>query len=90
MPSETLGSYLKSARVAKNLTATEVAELVGLPSPLPVLAWERNLGHALPLQTLRKLIRIFGLDAQFVFDLLLRHQLSRIEKKFNALERRVR
>lgn len=90
MQSDTLGSYLKSARLAKNLTAIELANLAGLDSPLSVVTWEKDHGDALPLPVLQKLVQILALDIQLVFDLLLKYQLTRIEEKLNALERRVR
>jgi transcriptional regulator with XRE-family HTH domain len=85
----TLGSYLKAARDRKKLTATEVARRTGQTSPLKVLMWERDAGHALPLPVLRDLVDIYELDHQLVLDLLLRYQIARIEEKFLRLARQV-
>jgi transcriptional regulator with XRE-family HTH domain len=81
----TLGSYLKAARKNKDLSAVEVAGLVGLGSPTDVLSWERDEGQALPLPLLERLIKLYGLDVPLVFDLLLSYQLSRIDRKLSAL-----
>ena len=85
MKKHTLGSYLKSARLKKKLTATEVAALTNIGSPLQVLTWERDQGQVLPLRTLKKLIFLYDLDVQVVFDLILQYQMSRIEQKFIKL-----
>lgn len=85
MKNYTLGSYLKAARIKKKLSAVEVAQRVELGSPLSVLSWERNQGHALPLKVLAKLIPLYGIDKETVFDLLLHYQMSRLEMKFKNL-----
>ncbi len=88
MKSHSLGTYLKSARRKKRLTAVEVAQCVGIESPLTVLAWERDHGEVLPLTVLRQLVSLYELNVERVFDLLLHYQISRIDVKFKKLVER--
>lgn len=70
---------LKNARQAKGLSQADVAERLGLNSPQSVSDWERNYGSGVPVPTLKKLIKIYGLDPQEVFDALLDYQQNKLE-----------
>jgi transcriptional regulator with XRE-family HTH domain len=84
-----LGCYLKKARLKAGLSPDETAARLGLRSPLNVLRWERNEIATLRLTTLRKLIRLYRLDVDVVFDLLLHLKLQRIELKLKKLEKKL-
>lgn len=85
----TLGSYLKRARLKAELSPEEVATRLGLRSSLNILRWERNDISTLRLAVLRRLIRLYGLDVDTVFDLLLRLKLHRIETKLKKLREKL-
>lgn len=70
---------LKNARQAKGLSQADVAERLGLNSPQSVSDWERNYGSGVPIPTLKKLIKIYALDPQEVFDALLDYQQNKLE-----------
>lgn len=79
-----LGEYLKFGRMRAALSVTEVSREAGV-RPFDVVVWERGDGATLPLETVNKLIRLYHLDVEIVFDLILKYQLSRIEEKLNKL-----
>jgi len=83
----TLGTYLKNARIKAGLSQIEVARRLKLKSPFVVLAWERNMGEALPLYILKSLVTLYDLNDQVVFDLILQYQLTRFEEKMKRLKR---
>jgi hypothetical protein len=82
-----LGNYLKYGRTRARLSVLEVARRVGV-APFDVMTWERNDGRTLRLEIVNELVRLYRLDVEIVFDLLLQYQLSRIEKKLNRLLQR--
>lgn len=83
-----LGDYLKYGRTRAGLSVPEVAQAIGV-APFEIMAWERNGGSTLPLGAVNKLIHLYKLDVEVVFDLILKYQLSRIEKKLNHLLQRM-
>jgi hypothetical protein len=81
------GDYLKYGRTRAHLSVLEAARRVGV-APFEIRTWERNDGRTLQLETVNKLVRLYRLDVEIVFDLLLKYQLSRIEEKLNRLMQR--
>lgn len=86
MVRKSLGSYLKQGRLKADLSVEEAAARLGFRYPLNILRWERNEISTLKLATLRKMIRLYKLDAEVVFDLLLQLRLRRIEDKLKQLK----
>lgn len=81
---ENLGQYLKFGRMRAELSVVDVSRVAGV-QPFDILVWERNDGSVLPLEVVNKLIRLYHLDVEVVFDLILKYQLTRIEEKLNKL-----
>lgn len=80
-----LGEYLKYGRLRAEMSVIDVSREAGV-QPFDVVVWERNDGSTLPLETMNKLIRLYHLDVEIVFDLILKYQLSRIEEKLEKLK----
>lgn len=87
MPAINLGDYLKYGRMRAHLSVLEVARRIDV-APFEIMTWERNDGRTLQLATVKKLVRLYDLNVEIVFDLLLQYQLSRIEEKLNRLLQR--
>lgn len=79
-----LGEYLKFGRMRAALSVTEVSREAGV-QPFDIVVWERNDASTIPLETVNKLIRLYRLDVEIVFDLILKYQLTRIEEKLKKL-----
>lgn len=81
MRRQDLGALLKSARLKRNLSQAEVAARLKLNSPQSISDWERNYGSGVPVKTLKKLIKLYQLDATEVFDALLDYQQMKLEER---------
>lgn len=82
LPSEALknfGEYLKTAREAKGLSQAELASRLGYTSPQFVSNVERGI-VLLPLEAIRKAIRILDLNREKVIDLIIDHTKARVAK----------
>jgi transcriptional regulator with XRE-family HTH domain len=75
-----IGSLLKDGRISKGLSQGQVASLLKLNSAQSISDWERNYGSGVPLNALRKLIKLYGLETETVFDTLLEYQFLRLKK----------
>jgi transcriptional regulator with XRE-family HTH domain len=75
-----IGELIKQGRIKKGLTQGQVAASLKLNSAQSISDWERNYGSGVPLQALRKLIKIYNLDTESVFDALLDYQFMRLKK----------
>lgn len=70
---ERLGLYLKEKREAAGLSQSEVAKKLGYSSPQFISNCERGL-CALPLDTLKTIIKLYSLSPSEVIELILEEQ----------------
>ncbi len=75
-----IGNLLKEGRISKGLSQGQVATLLKLNSAQSISDWERNYGSGVPLNALRKLIKLYDLETETVFDALLEYQFLRLKK----------
>ena len=75
------GAFLRDARVSRDLSQADVARHLGFASAQSVSDWERNRGSAVPVQALKRLIALYRLDANEVFEELCRYQELRLREK---------
>ena len=76
-----LGAYLRLARERADLSQGDVAELLGMSHFQSISQWERNASGSVPIPALRKLVEIYDLPLEEVYDVLLRFQTARLENK---------
>jgi transcriptional regulator with XRE-family HTH domain len=67
---KSLGSLLKSARKAKNLSQGDVAKKLGYTTSQFISNIERNLANP-PLGIIRKLVQLYGMNSEHIRDMLL-------------------
>jgi transcriptional regulator with XRE-family HTH domain len=76
-----LGAYLQLARERAGLSQNDVAEKLGMSHFQSVSQWERNASGSVPIPALRKLVEIYDLPMAEVYEVLLKFQTVRLEKK---------
>lgn len=76
-----LGAYLQLARERVGLSQNDVAEKLGMHHFQSVSQWERNASGSVPIPALRKLVEIYDLPMFEVYEVLLKFQTVRLEKK---------
>jgi len=79
-----LSELLQEGRLAAGLTQMEVAHHLGLRSSQSVSDWERGKVTSAPMSSLRKLIILYGLDENIVFDALFEVEMERLEEKLRT------
>ena len=79
MSEKNLGHILRTARLKKGLSQEDVSKYLKLNSPQSISDWERNYGSGVPLPTLKKLIKLYNLDADKIFAALLDYQQKKLE-----------
>lgn len=63
------------------LSQAEVAEHLGLQTAQSISDWERNHGSSTPIPALKKLIRLYQLSDEEVFEMVLEYQFHRLREK---------
>lgn len=63
-----ISSFLKSARIMKNLTQQQVADKLGYETDQFISNWERGLCLP-PKKRLKDLSKILGIEAELVVDM---------------------
>lgn len=76
-----LGSYLRIARENAGLSQGDVARALNMSQFQSISQWERNASGSVPVKTLIKLVEIYGLPMEEVYDVLLKFQSKRLEDK---------
>lgn len=76
-----LGSYLRIARESAGLSQNDVAKLLKLTQFQSISQWERNASGSVPVKTLLKLIEIYEVPVDEMYDVLLKYQSKRMEEK---------
>lgn len=78
-----LGQFLAEARKLKSLTMAEVAEVVGLKSGQSIWDWENGKGSGIPADTLLKLVKLYGINAEDAYEQLIRFHQERVRQKIH-------
>lgn len=76
-----LGNYLRIARENANLSQGDVAKKLKLAQFQSISQWERNASGSVPVKTLLKLVEIYSLPIDEVYEVLLKYQAKRMEEK---------
>jgi len=76
-----LGTYLKLAREQVGLSQGDVAKKLKMRQFQSISQWERNASGSVPLNTLLKLIELYELPVDEVYEVLLKYQTQRLEEK---------
>jgi transcriptional regulator with XRE-family HTH domain len=76
-----LGAYLRIARENAGLSQGDVAKKLQMPQFQSISQWERNASGSVPIKTLIKLVEIYDLSINEVYDVLLKYQSKRMEEK---------
>lgn len=78
--------YIAEARQSAGLTQAQVSEYFRYKTPQFVSNWERGLSYP-PIKSLRKLAALYNIDANVLFELMLRDYLAaqnaRLRKQFH-------
>ncbi|MES2525555.1 MAG: helix-turn-helix transcriptional regulator [Bdellovibrionota bacterium] len=79
-----LGSYLRIARENAGLSQGDVAKKLKLTQFQSISQWERNASGSVPVKTLLKLVEIYDLSINEMYDVLLKYQSRRMEEKLES------
>ncbi len=82
-----LGKVLKQMRETAGLSQREVAEALGYGTPQLISNNERDISHP-PINSIRKLAKLYNVDAELLFGLISEDILKRETDKFNRKWRR--
>lgn len=81
----TLSQYLKESRIRAGLTQKDISKKLGYESPQFISNWERGISSP-PLNALKTLIKMYKLNRDDVFEVLLSHTVitvkNDLQKKF--------
>lgn len=76
-----LGSYLRIARENAGLSQNDVAKKLKMTQFQSISQWERNASGSVPVRTLLKLVEIYEVPVEELYDVLLKYQSARMEEK---------
>lgn len=76
-----LGTYLRLARENAGLSQGDVAKKLKMAQFQSISQWERNASGSVPVKTLIKLVEIYDLSHEEMYDVLLKYQSKRMEEK---------
>lgn len=76
-----LGSYLRIARENSGLSQGDVAKKLKMSQFQSLSQWERNASGSIPIKSLLKLVEIYALPIEEVYEVLLKYQSKRMEEK---------
>lgn len=82
---EIVGVKLKAWREQAKLSQSSVAEKLSYTTPQFISNWERGLSLP-PLEVLPKLIKMYGLSAEEMTDVIYRYQEVQLSEQKRALE----
>ena len=84
-----LADFLKNKRESIGLTQSDVARKLGYSSPQFVSNWERGLANP-PVFVLRDLTKMYKVNANQMFDLLVEDVKTDLHREFYASKSRAR
>jgi transcriptional regulator with XRE-family HTH domain len=73
-----LAQFLKEKRVIIGLSQKDIADKLGYSTSQFISNWERGISQP-PLQTLRKLSEIYKINADEMFNVLLKTTIAQVE-----------
>lgn len=73
------GEFLKKSREAQGLSQKDVSTVLGYNTSQFISNWERGLSLP-PIPTLRKLAKVYGIDAETLFNVILEAQVEMVTK----------
>lgn len=76
-----LGSFLRLAREHAGLSQGDVAKKLKLTQFQSISQWERNATGSVPIKTLLKLVEIYEVNVNDMYEVLLKFQSKRMEEK---------
>lgn len=76
-----LGNYLRVAREKAGLSQGDVAKKLKMQQFQSISQWERNASGSVPIKTLLKLVEIYELPIEEVYEVLLKYQSKRMEER---------
>ena len=76
-----LGSYLRISRENAGLSQGDVAKKLKMSQFQSISQWERNASGSVPVKTLLKLVEIYEVPVDEVYEVLLKYQAKRMEEK---------
>lgn len=80
-----LGPCLKACRQKNDLSQGDVAHHLRLKSAQSISDWERGYGSAIPIKALKKLISLYKMDEDVVFEKFLEFKVAKLEEKLRSL-----
>jgi transcriptional regulator with XRE-family HTH domain len=84
------GDFLKTSREAQGLSQRDVSTALGYNTSQFISNWERGLSLP-PIPTLRKLAKVYKIDAEVLFNVILEAQVEletqNLKEKFVILEK---
>ena len=75
---KTLGTFLKDARLSSGLSQNDVSRILGLATPQLISNWETGRSSP-PMKHIEKLSRIYPMNIEKLFDLMVDYSLSHTE-----------
>lgn len=79
-----LGTYLRMARENAGLSQGDVARHLKMTQFQSISQWERNASGSVPIKTLLKLVKLYGVRVEEMYDVLLKYQSKRLEEKLES------
>lgn len=76
-----LGSYLRIARENAGLSQGDVAKHLKMAQFQSISQWERNASGSVPVKTLLKLVKLYDVPVEEMYEVLLKYQSRRLEEK---------
>lgn len=74
-----LSDYLSKKRTQSGLTQSEVSQTLGYSTPQFISNWERGVSSP-PVETIKKLAKMYNASADELFEIFLRESLEQTEK----------
>lgn len=79
-----LGSYLRIARENAGLSQGDVARHLKMTQFQSISQWERNASGSVPVKTLLKLVKLYHVPVEEMYEVLLKYQSRRLEEKLES------
>lgn len=87
---ETLGGFIKKTRMAKGLSQSELAQILGYTSPQFISDWERGVSSP-PVKRLHDLAHVLGVKVDLLFNLLVtlatEQLITNLSKEFKEIKK---
>ena len=78
-----MSEFLKNKRIERGLSQIDVGRQLKFSSSQFISNWERGLSSP-PIKVLKKLVKLYKMDAAEVIELILDHERKELKKTLNA------